>query len=146
MSLLAKLTITQLKRPALLSPQEQRRAKLVAKLQEQLALLDAQAAGTTLQVTRPAWAKDEQGNRIRVQKPRAVRAWWWQDGAALCMVVRYGARPLELTKGKRAIAVADISKLPDVINTLIAAVQAGELDAAIDAAVGARKLNLSKTT
>ena len=54
------------------------------------------------------------------------------------MVVRYGARPLELAKGKRAIQIAEGQQIVDVIATLIAAVQAGELDAAMEAAVRER--------
>ena len=34
-----------------------------------------------------------------------IKAWWWQDGAALCLVVRYGAKVIELAKGKRAVQV-----------------------------------------
>jgi hypothetical protein len=51
------------------------------------------------------------------------------------MLVRYGARALELSKGKRAIAISSPALLPGAINTLIAAVKAGELDAGIDAAI-----------
>ncbi len=60
------------------------------------------------------------------------------------MVVRYGARPLELSKGKRAISIAQVAMLPGALNTLIAAVKAGELDAAIEAVIDARKLKLGK--
>jgi len=56
----------------------------------------------------------------------------------------YGAQQLELTKGKRAIVISSPALLPGAINTLIQATQAGELDAAIDAVVGARKLKLPK--
>jgi light-regulated signal transduction histidine kinase (bacteriophytochrome) len=42
---------------------------------------------------------------------------------------------LELSKGKRAIAISSPALLPGAINTLIAAVKAGELDAAMDAAI-----------
>ena len=41
------------------------------------------------------------------------------------MSVKFGARPIEFEKGKASI-VED--KLPAVIDTLIAAVRAGELD------------------
>ena len=58
----------------------------------------------------------------------------------LMLVVRYGARPLELAAGKRAIAIAHAPMLPGALNTLIAAVKAGELDGAMAAAVEASKL------
>ena len=138
MSFLGKLQITQLKRNAGMSPTEARRAKLIAKLQEQLALAQAQGEGKGVVVTRNAWTRDEQGNKQRVQVQRQVRAWWSQDHTGTQMVVRYGARPLELAKGKRAIQIAEGQQIVDVITTLIAAVQAGELDAAMEAAVRER--------
>lgn len=145
MSYLSKLNITQLKRPTKQSPAEERRGKLVVKLEEQLALAQAQAEGKIYVVTKSAWTRDNDGNKTRVQRERAVRAWWWNDGAALNMVVRYGARPLELSKGKRALTVADAAALPEVINTVIAAVKAGELDAPIAAVIAASKSKAART-
>ena len=142
MSHLAKLTVTQLKRPQSLTPAEQRRNKLVAKLEEQLALCQAQAEGKNYVVTKAAWTRDDNGNKQRVQKERMVKPWYWQDGEGMCLVVRYGARIIELSKGKRAISVNAAAMLPGALNTLIAAVKAGELDAAISAVIGERKLKL----
>jgi hypothetical protein len=42
--------------------------------------------------------------------------------------VRSGLKPIEFEKGKTAIAVPSLDKLPSVIDTLIAAIRAGELD------------------
>jgi hypothetical protein len=47
------------------------------------------------------------------------------------LTVRYGARPIEFEKGKAAIAVGKKDKLVPTIETVIAAVEAGELDTAI---------------
>ena len=132
MSYLSKLTVTQLKKPQSLSPTEQRRAKLVAKLEEQLELSKAQAEGRRFVVTKPSWTRDDAGNKQRVQRERVVKPWWWQDGEGLCLVVRYGARILEINKGKRAITVNTPAMLPGALNTLIAATKAGELDGAIE--------------
>jgi len=123
---LAKLTVTQLKRPQSLSPTEQRRTKLIEKLREQLALAEAQAEGKRYIVTKPAWTRDDAGNKIRVQRDRVVKPWWFQDGSGLVLVVRYGARIMELQKGKRAIAINTPAMLPGALNTLIAATSAGE--------------------
>lgn len=139
MTYLNKLNLTQLKRGARLSPAELRRAKLVAKLEEQLALARAQLEGRSYAVTKHAWTRDADGNRSRVEQTKQVRPWWWQDGDGVAMVVRYGARPLELSKGKRAIGIAQASALPGVIETIVAAVKAGELDAAMDAMVAGTK-------
>ena len=42
--------------------------------------------------------------------------------------IRSGWKPVEFDKGKSAIAVPSLDKLPAVIDTLIAAVRSGELD------------------
>jgi hypothetical protein len=44
------------------------------------------------------------------------------------MSIKFGARPIEFEKGKAGIAVGSRDKLPTVIDTLIAAVRASELD------------------
>lgn len=44
------------------------------------------------------------------------------------MSIKFGARAIEFEKGKAGIAVPSKDKLPGVIDTLIAAVRAGELD------------------
>jgi hypothetical protein len=139
MNNLSKLSIVPLKRTAAQSPQEHRRSKLVAKLEEQLALAQAQAEGKKYVVVKPSWSRDENGNKQRVQREKIVRPWWWQDGEGLGMVVRYGARAIELSKGKRAITIAHVPMLPGAINTIIAAVNAGELDGAIEAAINEAK-------
>jgi hypothetical protein len=51
--------------------------------------------------------------------------------------VRYGSKVLELTKGKTAIEVADSQDLIKMLETVKAAVLAGELDTQIEAASGA---------
>ena len=46
----------------------------------------------------------------------------------IVMSVKFGARPIEFERGKAGIVVLSKDKLPAVIETLIAAVRAGELD------------------
>ncbi len=132
---LSKLNLTQLKRAQKQSPAEQRRAKLIAKLEEQLALAQAQSEGKRYVVMKAAWTRDEHGNKQRVQREKVVRPWWVPEGEGVSLVVKYGARSLELAKGKRAISVPHVPMLPGALNTVIAAVKAGELDGAIDAAL-----------
>jgi hypothetical protein len=141
---LSKLNITQLKRPAKQSPVEQRRTKLIVKLEEQLALARAQAEGKRYVVMKPAWTRDSDGTKTRVEREKQVRPWWWKDGDGLSLVVRYGAKQIELSRGKRAISIAQAAQLPEALNTLIAAVKAGELDAAMESAVTAAKAKPAK--
>jgi hypothetical protein len=136
---LSKLNLTQLKRPQGLSAQEKRRSNLVAKLQEQAALAKATAAGEKFVVVKQAWTRDDAGNKTRIERQKKVVPWFWQDGNGISLVVRYGARPLEFKKGMRAISVANIEAIPETISTIVAAVNGGELDAAIDALVNSAK-------
>ncbi len=55
---------------------------------------------------------------------------WWRIGAngQYVFFVRAGQKPIEFEKGKAAIAVPSLEKLPNVIDTVIQAVRAGELD------------------
>ena len=59
---------------------------------------------------------------------------WYVDPIGNCyLTINYGSRRLELDKGKSAIAVGDKDNLVPTIDAVIAAVEAGELDAAISA-------------
>lgn len=146
MPILNNLTLVNAKRVITQTPQEQRRAKLLAAVAEQQNMARALLADETYTVTREVWRKDEQGARVRVARAKRLRPWFWlnTDGKWL-LEVRYGGRPLELGKGKRAVEVGVRAELPKVLGMIEDAVRAGELDAQIDAAVGARKLKLGKS-
>lgn len=69
------------------------------------------------------------GEKSVVEKKQRVLSWWSlaPDGSYL-FFVRAGWKPIEFQKGKSAIVVPSFDKLPSVIDTIIAAVRAGELD------------------
>ena len=101
-----------------------RRAKLVSRLEEQRLLLHNPSYVRTVQ--RWAGKGDE---RRQVEKQQRVRPWWRTDSAGnLVMSVFYGAKPIEFEKGKAGIAVASRDKLPALVDTLVGAAKAGELD------------------
>ena len=105
-------------------PVQQRRAKFVAKLEEQKLLLKDPNHVRTVQ----RWTKVD-GQRQAITKQQAVRPWWKTDPAGqVVMSVKFGAKPIEFEKGKAGIIVPSKDKLPAVIDTLISAVRAGELD------------------
>jgi hypothetical protein len=64
--------------------------------------------------------------------PRSSRPFgpgWKTDASGeIVMSIKFGAKPVEFEKGKAGIAVGSKEKLPAVIDALIAAVRAGELD------------------
>ena len=60
------------------------------------------------------------------------------------LVVRWGSKLLELQGDKSAVAIADKTKLVGILDKLVAAVRAGELDAAIDNANKGKARSKSK--
>ena len=62
-------------------------------------------------------------NRSRTTK-------WWQpdQNGGFVMTMKVGSKRIEFEKGKSAIAVGPLEKLPGVLDALIKAVRAGELD------------------
>jgi hypothetical protein len=118
--LLASLKIVSAKRVVQTQdPLLFRRHKLAVKIDEQLSLL----AGA--------------GNVVAADgEQRRLRTWWFtNERGSLCLSIRYGARVLELAKGKNAIEVGDFQTLTKALETVKQAVLEGELDAGIEAAV-----------
>lgn len=106
-------------------PREQRRQKLATQLEQQKLML-TDPNFTVMQVK---WSKDEAGGKVRKETPKRLRRWWQEAGDNnFVLVVRYGTKPIEFEKGKPAIAAVGKDGLVKVIDTLIAATKAGELD------------------
>ncbi len=60
---------------------------------------------------------------------KRVRPWWQEDGTGkIALTVRYGSKPIEFEKGKAAIVLPNKAAVAGALDTLIAAVRAGELD------------------
>ena len=124
-----------------LSAEEMRRSKLVKQLQEQRAIALAEAAGNTHVVKRYRWLTNEAGERVRVAMEKRLKPWWAvQADGQLLLTVRWGPGAIAWEPGKAAIAISDAGKLIGVLDQLIAATQAGELDLHIAAANRARSM------
>jgi hypothetical protein len=75
------------------------------------------------------WERKEGGEKVLVEKPIRTLKWWQPDqSGGYVMTVKVGSKRIEFEKGKAAIAIGTLEKLPGVIDTLIKAVRAGELD------------------
>src|SRR5664280_107619 len=123
MAVLKSLTFTTM--PTLGgNPTLDRRTRVIARLEEQkLILKDPNYIRTTR-----TWVKKD-GERVMVEKHQRVAPWWRaHPNGTYALFVRSGLKPIEFEKGKTAIAVPLLDKLPSVIDTLIAAIRAGELD------------------
>lgn len=140
MSTLNTLKLVAAKQQRENNPVIQRRQKLLAKLDEQIALAAAKAAGTVYTAMRSKRVKDAAGNVSVVQQPKRVKAWFWAvDGGKVCVAVKYGNKVVELAKGRTAVETNAI-ELEGVLITLKKVVEGGELDMQIEAvSVGVRR-------
>lgn len=123
MPILKSLSFTALPKPGN-DPVQMRRAKFITKLEEQkLLVIDPNHVRTVQR-----WTKVN-GERQATTKQQAVRPWWKTDASGqVVMSVKFGSKPVEFEKGKAGIAVGSKDKLPAIIDALIGAVRAGELD------------------
>jgi predicted nicotinamide N-methyase len=133
---LAALKFTTAKKPTQLSPIQSRRNKLIAKLEEQISLVAAMAEGRIYAPTKTKVVVDaDSGEKRSVETSKRMKQWWFTaDNGKIALTVRYGAKVLELVKGKNAIEVASASELVKTLELVKAATAAGELDVAIEAA------------
>jgi len=140
MSALNALKLVAAKQQRENNPVVQRRTKLLAKLDEQIALAAAKKNGTEFVPMRSKRVKDDAGNVSVVRQPKRLKAWFWGvDGGKVCVAVRYGNKVIELAKGKAAVETT-AGELGGVLATVKKAVEAGELDAQIEAvSAGVRK-------
>jgi hypothetical protein len=103
-----------------------KRERMMARLEDQKKLL----ADPNFVRTVKRWERKEGGEKALVERPLRTSRWWQSDqnGGFFVMTVKLGSKRIEFEKGKAAIAVGSLEKLPGVIDTLIKAVRAGELD------------------
>lgn len=146
MTALSALKLTSARKPTHLPQVVQRRNKMIGRIAEQIELATAHANGTTHLFTRVRSITDnETGVRKQVETAKRVKAWWFiSDNGKLALTVRYGAKLLELAKGKFAIEVATPAELVDTLEIVRTAVANGELDDAIDNAANKLRSGFSK--
>ena len=109
------------------NPVDGRRAKTIARLEEQKQLLADPSHVRTVK----RWVKIN-GQKSLIEKQSRVYPWWRSGpNGSVVFFIRLGGKPIEFEKGKAGIAVPAADKLPDVIDAVMAAVRNGELDDAL---------------
>lgn len=146
MSTLNSLKLVTAKRPSQMPPIVQRRNRLIAKIWEQMQLANALEAGSSFSPTAYRVVKDETtGERRKVEFSKRVKPWWWTaENGKVCLNVRYGAKNLEIMKGKPTIEVGNFADVVPTLDALKTAVSVGELDAQIDAVSGTMRSGFAK--
>lgn len=136
MSTIAKLKLVSSKPQRNITPVQARRNKLSAKLWEQLQIAQAQREGKQYTATRwRTYTNSETGERKTVEVPKRTKCWWWtNEQGTLNLAIRYGAKQLDIAKGKNAVEVATNDELITVLQLIKTAVENGELDSQIEAA------------
>jgi len=134
MSHLSKLTIKSVVRQDTFDPVTARRNKLLAAIEEQLAVAASIIRGEEHVVTVSRWAKNEQGEKVRVQRQRISRPWFFAKDNGFYVQCKYGSKPLALSKDGNAVFVKQLADIPSVLQAFYAAVAAGEFDTAIGTA------------
>lgn len=148
MAYLQKLKFTNVSRKSTVDPVMRRRDKLLEKLDEQRHTAEHMLDGKVYTVMKRGWVTDtETGDKKRVDRPKNVRAWFWETAGVWYFQVRYGAKLLDMVNNdKPTIEVGDKDSLLDVINVCINAVKEGEFDKQLAEIAGAtaKKLRRSK--
>jgi hypothetical protein len=134
MTTFTALKLTATKKQVQIPQVLQRRNKLSKRLWEQIELAKAEQAGTTFAVSKfRSYTDRDSGIRKQVETNKRLKAWWFVgDNGKLAIAVRYGAKILELAKGKYAVEVATKNDLVPTLQIIKTAVEAGELDVAIE--------------
>ena len=136
MSTLKSLNFVAIPKSVSADPKLARRAKLVTQLEQQLEL----AKDEGYVVKRQKWVKQGDGTKQLVDSPKRVKRWWRIDGSGNCfLILRYGNKLIAPTADKGAIAVGERAKLAAVLEAVIVAVKAGELDSAMETAKAAER-------
>lgn len=145
MSSLAKLTIKTVSRQTKLSPIEARRNKLLSAIDEQILVADAAMRGEEYTVTLPRWAKNDAGEKVRVQRQKVVRSWFFARDGGFYVQCRYGAKVISLSKEGNAVLVKELADVKPALETLRKAADNGELDAYVAMAINSRKQRDNKS-
>ena len=130
MSALNGLKLSAVKKTANVSPVMQRRNKVVSRIKEQIAIAKCKQEGTQYSSTKLRKITDaETGESKTTQVEKRVKGWDWigADGK-MFVSLRYGAKVVELAKGKTAVELTNGKDLVATLEVLVQAVSAGDLD------------------
>lgn len=145
MTILSGLKLSAAKKPQHIAPVQQRRNKLLRRLMEQIELARAEQAGHAYCPKRYKTVKDAEGNKRTIEIAKRVKAWWFTgESGRLCLNIRYGAKVLELAKGKSAIEINTADDLVPTLELIKVAIEEGELDPQLEAASGSLRTGFKR--
>ncbi len=147
MTLMTKLKLSNITRTRqALTVEESLRARMLGHLGEQQELIAAELKGETLVKTRKIYVTNDAGERVTQDAERRLRKWYWQDAdGTWYLELRYGGKVMNIEGDKAAIEAGKIKDISKIIDTVIDAVKAGELDGALLTAKKERVAILRRT-
>ena len=131
MSILQRLKLAREDKNVTTDDAGRRRNKLLDKLGEQLLIVRSDFGGEQYKPRKRVWLTNETGAKELVERDKKVRRWYWRNGDKWFFQLRYGAKVLDLGKGRNAVEVDNEDALIEAIDICSAAVKAGELDKAL---------------
>jgi hypothetical protein len=98
--------VTESKKVVVIDKVALRRIKLVVNLEEQKEAAQALMDGKVYYGEKTVWKTNEDGEKVRVKAQKSVKHWFYtNDGDTWYFELRYGNKPVQITKGKTAIVV-----------------------------------------
>jgi len=139
MSILAKLDLKSVTRTANGNPVEQRRKRLINKLNEQIEVFNALQKGKQYTQMKSVNVTDSDGNKAVSSIERTVKPWFFEQDSGWYIQCRYGSRLLNIYNRHNAVYVKKYSDIGIVLNQFIDATYAGEFDKVIASVLIKRK-------
>jgi len=138
MSVIGTLKLVATKKPHQITAVQIRRNKICRRLHEQIMLAKSQQDGKQFFTTKfRTTTNSETGERKSIEVAKTIKPWWFTaDNGKTAIAIRYGARVLELAKGKFAVEIASPSDIASTLEIIKSAVESGELDAQLEATAG----------
>ena len=138
MSVMGTLKLVATKRPSQITSLQIRRNKICSRLHEQIMLARAHKEGKQFTVTKfRTITNTETGERKSVEITKNIKQWWFTNETGKTVIaIRYGAKVLELAKGKFAVEVAATSDIVSTLEIVKNAVDSGELDTQLELTAG----------
>ena len=135
-SILSSFNLTESNKSVVIDKVTERRNKLLKSLNEQRLSATAAIDGKEYFGEKQVLQTNDDGEKVKATVQKRVKQWFYtNDKNEWLLEVRYGNKPLQLAEGKTAIVVGTKEKLIEVIDTVIEAVKAKELDDIITKAV-----------
>ena len=146
MNKLDGLKLVAVKKPTQMPQAIQRRLKLSKRLWEQIELAKAEQSGASFSVSKfRSYIDKESGLRKQIETNKRLKSWVFVgDNGKFAIAVRYGAKVLELAKGKYAVEISNKEDIVPTLQIIKTAVEGGELDSAIDYAANKLRSGFTK--